>query len=69
MDSAQAIASCQQTLLTALQEVEDNLVIAGSLQQVSGLQTKALVAANRSLDIVKNQYQSGRVRDLNVLMT
>nr|WP_315234247.1 efflux transporter outer membrane subunit [uncultured Albidiferax sp.] len=63
-----ATASYRQTVLTALQEVEDNLVIAGSLQQEAALQTEALAAANRSLEIVKNQYQSGTVSYLNVVI-
>lgn len=63
-----ATASYRQTVLTALQEVEDNLVVAGSLQQEAALQTEALVAANRSLEIVKNQYQSGTVSYLNVVV-
>ncbi|WP_295954169.1 efflux transporter outer membrane subunit [Rhodoferax sp.] len=63
-----ATASYRQTVLTALQEVEDNLVVAGSLQQEAALQTEALAAANRSLEIVKNQYQSGTVSYLNVVV-
>ncbi len=62
-----ATASYRQTVLTALQEVEDNLVVAGSLQQEAALQAEALAAANRSLEIVKNQYQSGTVGYLNVV--
>ncbi|MEO6855450.1 MAG: TolC family protein, partial [Rhodoferax sp.] len=31
-------------------------------------QTEALAAANRSLEIVKNQYQSGTVSYLNVVV-
>lgn len=63
-----ATASYRQTVLTALQEVEDNLVVAGSLQQEAVLQAESLAAANRSLEIVKNQYQSGTVSYLNVVM-
>lgn len=63
-----ATASYRQTVLTALQEVEDNLVVAGTLQQEVALQTEALAAANRSLEIVKNQYQSGTVSYLNVVV-
>ena len=63
-----ATASYRQTVLTALQEVEDNLVVAGSLQQEAALQTEALATANRSLEIVKNQYQSGTVSYLNVVV-
>ncbi|WP_394788702.1 efflux transporter outer membrane subunit [Rhodoferax sp.] len=62
-----ATASYRQTVLTALQEVEDNLVIAGSLQQEAVLQAEALAAAQRNLEITTNQYQSGTVSYLNVV--
>ena len=63
----QATASYRQTMLTALQEVEDNLVIATSLQEEIALQTDALAAAQRSLDIANNQYKAGTVSYLNVV--
>ena len=62
-----ATASYRQTVLTALQEVEDNLVLAGSLQQEAALQAEAVAAAQRALEIVNNQYQSGTVSYLNVV--
>jgi NodT family efflux transporter outer membrane factor (OMF) lipoprotein len=63
----QAIATYRQTVLTALQEVEDNLVVATSLQQEFALQTDALKAAERSLEIANNQYKAGTVSYLNVV--
>lgn len=63
----QATATYRQTVLTALQEVEDNLVIASSLQQEFSLQSDALKAAERSLEIANNQYKSGTVSYLNVV--
>ena len=63
----QATASYRQTVLTALQEVEDNLVVAASLQEGIVLQTDALAAAQRSLEIANNQYRSGTVSYLNVV--
>ena len=63
----QASASYRQTVLTALQEVEDNLVIAASLQEESVLQSDALQAARRSLEISNNQYKAGTVSYLNVV--
>jgi NodT family efflux transporter outer membrane factor (OMF) lipoprotein len=62
-----ATASYRQTVLTALQEVEDNLVIAASLEEEIGLQTDALVSAQRSLEIANNQYKAGTVSYLNVV--
>jgi NodT family efflux transporter outer membrane factor (OMF) lipoprotein len=65
--AAQATASYRQTVLTALQEVEDNLVIAASLEEEIALQTDALKAAGRNLDISNNQYKAGTVSYLNVV--
>ena len=63
----QAAASYRQTVLTALQEVEDNLVAASSLQEEAVLQSDALQAARRSLEISNNQYKAGTVSYLNVV--
>ena len=65
--ATQATASYRQTVLTALQEVEDNLVVAASLEEQSALQTDALAAAQRNLDITNNQYKAGTVSYLNVV--
>ena len=66
-DVDQATANYRQTVLQALQEVEDNLVIAGSLQQEMGVQAEALAAARRLLEISTNQYRAGTVSFLNVV--
>ena len=63
----QATASYRQTVLTALQEVEDNLVLAQQLAQEAQLQAEALQAAQRSLDITLDQYRAGTVSYLNVV--
>ena len=63
----QAAASYRQTVLTAFQEVEDNLVAAASLEEQIVLQADALKAAGRSLDIANNQYSAGIVSYLNVV--
>ena len=63
----QVTASYRQTVLVALQEVEDNLVIAASLEEQLALQTDALTAAQRNLDITNNQYKAGTVSYLNVV--
>ncbi len=62
-----ATASYRQTVLTALQEVEDNLVIAANLEEEIALQTGALAAAQRNLEIANNQYRAGTVSYLNVV--
>lgn len=63
----QATANYRQTVLTALQEVEDNLVLADQLQRESQLQGEALQAAQRNLDITLDQYRAGTVSYLNVV--
>jgi outer membrane protein TolC len=72
--SAQARASAEQatsnyrhTVLTALQEVEDNLLLGDQLQQELQWQTLALQAAQRNLDITLEQYRAGTVSYLNVV--
>lgn len=65
--TTQATASYRQIVLTALQEVEDNLVVAASLEEQFALQTDALTAAQRNLDITNNQYKAGTVSYLNVV--
>ncbi len=62
-----AAATYRQTVLTALQEVEDNLVSAAALAREQQVQIEAVAAAQRALDVVNNQYRAGTVAYLNVL--
>jgi NodT family efflux transporter outer membrane factor (OMF) lipoprotein len=62
----QATATYRQTVLTALQEVEDNLVLLRRLESESALRRDALDAARRNLQIVLDQYRAGTVSFLNV---
>ncbi len=63
----QATAVYRQTVLTALQEVEDNLVLADQLQREAQAQQGALEAAQASLNITLDQYRGGTVSYLNVV--
>lgn len=63
----QATAQYRQTVLQAMQEVEDNLVAAANLAEQAQVQREALVAAQRALDIALNQYRAGTVSYLNVV--
>lgn len=63
----QAVASYRQTVLTALQEVEDNLAAATQLGRSAELQAQALAAAQQALAVLHNQYKAGTVGYLNVL--
>lgn len=64
----QATSTYRQTVLTALQEVEDNLVLADQLQREAQLQEEALQAARRNLEITLDQYRAGIVSYLNVVV-
>ena len=66
-NTAQAVAAYRQTVLTALQEVEDNLVIAASLQEEDAIQLASLAASKKALDVVTHQYKAGTVSYLNVV--
>ena len=63
----QVTASYRQTVLVALQEVEDNLVLADQLARESQVQREALQAAKMNLDITLEQYRAGTVSYLNVV--
>ncbi len=63
----QATAIYRQTVLTALQEVEDNLVLADQLQREAQAQQEALQAAQANLSIALEQYRGGTVSYLNVV--
>jgi len=64
----QATAQYRQTVLTALQEVEDNLVLAQRLDAEATLEQDALTAAQRNLEITLDQYRAGTVSYLNVVI-
>lgn len=61
-----ATADYRQTVLTAFQEVEDNLVALAETGVQLALQTDSLEAAQRNLQIVLDQYRAGTVSYLNV---
>jgi NodT family efflux transporter outer membrane factor (OMF) lipoprotein len=63
----QAVAVYRQTVLTAFQEVEDNLVVAQRLAEERAVLENSLAAARKALDVITNQYQAGTVSFLNVL--
>jgi NodT family efflux transporter outer membrane factor (OMF) lipoprotein len=63
----QATSAYRQVVLTALQEVEDNLVAVARLDQEQALQAEALASARKALEVVTNQYQAGTVSYLNVV--
>jgi outer membrane protein TolC len=66
-NAEQAAAAYRQTVPTALQEVEDNLVLADQLQTQARLQRQAWAEAERNLEITQEQYRVGTVSYLNVV--
>jgi len=63
----QNVATYRQTVLTAFQDVEDNLASQRILGREIVVQQQAVQSAQQALDIVTNQYKSGTVDYLNVL--
>lgn len=63
----QNVANYRQTVLTAFQEVEDNLAALRILEQEAQLQDDAVKSARESVQITRNQYQAGIVDYLNVV--
>ncbi len=63
----QTAAAYRQTVLTAMQEVEDNLALAAALHRQTQLLEESLVEARRALELTLNQYRAGTVSYLNVV--
>jgi NodT family efflux transporter outer membrane factor (OMF) lipoprotein len=61
------VASYRQTVLTAFQEVEDNLAALRILEQEAAVQNDAVTAAQRSVALTTDQYKVGIVSYLNVV--
>jgi NodT family efflux transporter outer membrane factor (OMF) lipoprotein len=71
-DQAQAaydatVASYRESVLTALQEVEDNLAALRILGEEAGVQDSAVKASERSLTLSMNRYKGGVVTYLEVI--
>jgi NodT family efflux transporter outer membrane factor (OMF) lipoprotein len=62
-----AVATYRQSVLTAFQDVEDNLASLRILANEIGIQQQAVASAQEALEIVRNQYKSGTVGFVNVL--
>jgi NodT family efflux transporter outer membrane factor (OMF) lipoprotein len=62
-----SVATYRQAVLTAFQEVEDNLAALRILEEEAQVQNEAVQAAQRSLTLTTNQYKAGIVSYLNVV--
>ena len=62
-----SVASYRQTVLTAFQQVEDNLAGLRILEQEAGVQTTAVEAAESSLALSQTRYEGGVTSYLEVI--
>jgi NodT family efflux transporter outer membrane factor (OMF) lipoprotein len=63
------VAGYRQTVLSAFQEVEDDLASLRYLAEEAGLQQEAVVAATQSLSLENDRYKAGTDSYLNVITT
>jgi NodT family efflux transporter outer membrane factor (OMF) lipoprotein len=63
----QAVANYRQNVLTAYQEVEDNLAALRLLEDESNTETRAVAAAEHSLALSNNRYKGGVTTYLEVI--
>jgi len=63
----QTAADYRQTVLSAFQEVEDQLAILRVLEEEAAIQANAVAAAERSLELANNRYRGGVVSYLEVI--
>jgi NodT family efflux transporter outer membrane factor (OMF) lipoprotein len=61
-----SVATYRQTVLTAFQDVEDNLAVLRILEQEAKVQDEAIAAARLSMELTLNQYKAGTVSYINV---
>jgi NodT family efflux transporter outer membrane factor (OMF) lipoprotein len=61
------VANYRQTVLTAFQQVEDNLAALRVLADEIEVQSRAVAAANEALMLTINQYKAGTVSYINVM--
>lgn len=64
----QDVANYRQTVLTAFQNVEDNLAALRILEQEAAVQDEAVKSARESVTIALNQYRAGTVNYLSVVV-
>lgn len=63
-----SVAAYRQTVLTAFQQVEDNLLALNVLEEEAAVTDRAVKAAQESLNISTYQYKAGTVAYLQVLI-
>jgi NodT family efflux transporter outer membrane factor (OMF) lipoprotein len=71
-DEAQAaydaqVAAYRQTVLTAFQEVEDQLAALRILEEEANIQAEAVAASRESVELARNRYKAGTANFLEVI--
>jgi outer membrane protein TolC len=61
------VANYRQTVLTAFQQVEDELATLRILEQQVGVQEQAVKSANLAVQLTLNQYKAGTVAYTSVI--
>jgi NodT family efflux transporter outer membrane factor (OMF) lipoprotein len=64
----ESVANYRQTVLAALQQVEDQLSNLRVLEQQAEVQARALALARQAVQLTLNQYQAGTVAYTNVVV-
>jgi NodT family efflux transporter outer membrane factor (OMF) lipoprotein len=62
------VASYRETVLSAFQQVEDNLAALRILESEAQVQDEAVKAAQQTVSVVSNQYKAGITSYLNVII-
>jgi outer membrane protein TolC len=62
----ETVANYRQTVLTALQQVEDDLLGLSALEKESAAEENAVLESKRSVSILENQYKAGTASYLNL---
>jgi NodT family efflux transporter outer membrane factor (OMF) lipoprotein len=62
------VATYRQTVLTAFQQVEDNLAALRILEQEGTIQDETVKAARESVDVTINRYKAGTAAALDVIV-
>jgi NodT family efflux transporter outer membrane factor (OMF) lipoprotein len=62
------VATYRETVLTGLQQVEDNVAALRILESEAQVQDEAVKAAQQTVTVITNQYRAGIVNYLNVIV-
>jgi outer membrane protein TolC len=64
----QSVATYRQTVLTAFQQVEDELVALRVLEQQAAVETQAVASTRRAVEVALNAYRAGTTAYTSVVV-